>query len=129
MTELINEERQRQLENYFNSIVQRESSTTPASPRFIGEFRMIPPLTVENYDTHLLETNCTVCQNTFESGQDYVEWPCGAGHTFHYTCMLDLLRNSHTCPLCRYAVESAEVFDTEAAARYLTPRPVYSIEF
>ncbi|CAF1523036.1 unnamed protein product [Adineta steineri] len=125
LAELINEERQQQIVGYLRTLTEGSTYAVPASPQFIGAFRLRSPETVENYDNNLLETKCAVCQCNFESGQEYSQWPCDGRHTFHYACMLNLLRNSYTCPICRHAVEAANVFDIEVAARYSMTQLVY----
>jgi hypothetical protein len=80
---------------------------TPASPRFIAQFRFKRHHSVLSYEMDLLNTKCTVCLDKFDIGQHYAEWPCPGGHVFHYQCMLEVLRAKNKCPLCRYAVETS----------------------
>jgi len=95
---LINEEIQYQLNRTRNDI---NPITTAASPHLIAHFRFADRLVVTE---NLLGTTCTICREDFQLDQYFVHWSCIAQHRYHFHCMLNVLRISNTCPLCRQPV-------------------------
>ncbi len=79
---------------------------TSASARFIAQFRLEGAQIV---NIHLPETTCTICLEKLQPGESYSQWPCPAQHAFHYDCMLNVLRRQNQCPLCRHAVDAANL--------------------
>lgn len=116
---LIAEEEQHQLIAYQNNYEATWNNIIPASPNFIAQFRLT---TLQQVNDDLPDILCTVCLEGFEYGEYYAQWPCEAKHTFHYDCMLKLLRAQNTCPLCRHAVERSDY-----AARLLMAQYFYRI--
>eukprot|EP01065_Artemidia_motanka_P047485 TRINITY_DN7455_c1_g1_i1.p1 TRINITY_DN7455_c1_g1~~TRINITY_DN7455_c1_g1_i1.p1 ORF type:complete len:727 (+),score=189.24 TRINITY_DN7455_c1_g1_i1:107-2287(+) len=47
-----------------------------------------------------LELLCTVCQDSFEDGQEVARMP-GCAHSFHSECVGTWLERRNTCPTCR----------------------------
>ncbi|GMJ06414.1 hypothetical protein HRI_004310600 [Hibiscus trionum] len=45
-------------------------------------------------------SECTVCLDEFSDGDEVTSMPCG--HVYHYNCIVEWLKSSHLCPLCRY---------------------------
>ncbi|KAK8521172.1 hypothetical protein V6N13_077290 [Hibiscus sabdariffa] len=43
---------------------------------------------------------CTVCLDEFSDGDKVTSTPCN--HVYHYSCIVEWLKTSHLCPLCRY---------------------------
>lgn len=74
---------------------------TPASPRFIAEFRLNGP-----HINNMLQDQCSICLENFELDQGLAHWPCAGQHVFHFDCMLHSLRARNECPLCRHPVEA-----------------------
>jgi hypothetical protein len=107
---LINEEEDYQRIHNENDFERIWNRTTSASPRFIAQFRLEGAQTV---NSQLCETTCTICLETLKLNEHYSQWPCTAQHTFHYTCMLNVLRRQNVCPLCRDAVEAADLQPTD----------------
>lgn len=105
------EETEYQRYQYRSRVSRYISIATPASPRFIAQFRLAGWKLVGK---DLIETSCSICLEGFRLNQGFAQWPCPAKHTFHYQCMLDALRTGNKCPLCRHPVEEAKHLHTEA---------------
>ena len=105
----INEEEE--IQRNRNNDNEHTDDYTSASPRFIAEFRLEGPKTL---NTEMPEIKCTICLEQFQIGDEYSHWPCAGQHMLHHQCMLELLRWQNRCPTCRYTVEDAHlppVFD------------------
>ncbi|KAF8326397.1 uncharacterized protein EI90DRAFT_1950293 [Cantharellus anzutake] len=50
--------------------------------------------------SNLLENECAICKDSFEVQQETISLPCK--HIFHDECILPWIRQSGTCPVCRY---------------------------
>lgn len=48
----------------------------------------------------LLQKDCAVCKDDFEMSQETIELPCK--HVFHDECILPWIKQSGTCPVCRF---------------------------
>ena len=48
----------------------------------------------------LLQKDCAVCKDDFEISQETIELPCK--HVFHEECILPWIKQSGTCPVCRF---------------------------
>jgi len=48
----------------------------------------------------LLQKDCAVCKDDFEVSQETIQLPCA--HVFHDECILPWIKQSGTCPVCRY---------------------------
>jgi hypothetical protein len=44
--------------------------------------------------------DCTVCMEGIEAGSEATRMPCS--HVYHSDCIVQWLRTSYSCPLCRY---------------------------
>lgn len=119
LTSIMEEETQLQLHQYQTDINRLWQGSISASPRFIAQFRLADRQTV-TFD--LLNERCSICLENFQLNQYYTQWPCSAKHTFHFDCMLDVLRTGNKCPLCRHPVESSDLFNRETALRLLFGR-------
>lgn len=66
--------------------------------------RQIDQLTVawKVTPTTKLESNCSICLESFESGQDVRTLPCF--HTFHTKCAEDWLTQNKVCPICQFDI-------------------------
>ncbi|CAF3776171.1 unnamed protein product [Rotaria socialis] len=100
---LIEEEAEYQQHHYGNNIARILQGRTQASPRFIAEFRLTDPQTVND---NLSNETCNVCFDDFKLNQRIGQWPCDAKHSFHFNCMLNVLRAGYKCPVCRHPVEA-----------------------
>lgn len=60
-----------------------------------------PPLDIRTVDCDIGE--CTVCQEIFKHGEEYITLPCNPTHphNFHGDCIRPWLRCHDTCPTCR----------------------------
>eukprot|EP01087_Luapelamoeba_hula_P002577 TRINITY_DN1223_c0_g1_i1.p1 TRINITY_DN1223_c0_g1~~TRINITY_DN1223_c0_g1_i1.p1 ORF type:complete len:319 (-),score=62.49 TRINITY_DN1223_c0_g1_i1:203-1159(-) len=75
--------------------------------------RSAPPtkLAVNSLDQYVVEDgaatdNCTICQEDFVSGDNATKLPCT--HAYHSDCVLQWLKDHHTCPVCRHALPTEE---------------------
>ncbi|CAF1228873.1 unnamed protein product [Rotaria sordida] len=111
MARLIHEE-----ENFQTLKLERQSigqriyeRDSPASARFIAEFRMKHEQNKIIVDTKMAneQIQCIVCLEYLKLNEQYAPWPCPGKkkHIFHYQCMLSSLRSKNKCPLCRHEVE------------------------
>ena len=54
-----------------------------------------------------LDSNCSVCQNTFKLG-DILSTLQDCSHTFHHSCLQEWGKYKQECPLCRKAIPILE---------------------
>ncbi|KAL5204083.1 hypothetical protein ABZP36_008954 [Zizania latifolia] len=47
-------------------------------------------------------TECVICIEEFEEGDDLLVMPCASGHRFHDKCLAEWLARNRSCPLCRH---------------------------
>jgi hypothetical protein len=47
------------------------------------------------------DTTCCICLDNF-SGEEAIRLACNRKHVFHESCISAWLRDSSTCPVCRY---------------------------
>lgn len=57
-------------------------------------------------DIHIVDGDigeCTICQEVFACGEEYVTLPCNPTHphNFHNDCIRPWLQGHDTCPTCR----------------------------
>lgn len=50
--------------------------------------------------------NCTICQEDFATGDKATKLPCT--HSYHTDCVMQWLKEHHTCPICRHALPTEE---------------------
>ena len=60
-------------------------------------------LSTEESDQESHDT-CLICLETYKSTDIIIYFPCHTTHNFHQKCSLQWLKNSQTCPVCRYNV-------------------------
>ena len=48
------------------------------------------------------ESECAICFEDFEDGEEVSVMPCSHGHEFHPICITKWLGRSNMCPLCRH---------------------------
>ncbi|XP_074587582.1 uncharacterized protein LOC141843411 [Curcuma longa] len=51
-------------------------------------------------------STCPICLDDFEVMSQVLAMPCG--HPFHKVCLMEWLKRSHSCPLCRFSLPAAE---------------------
>ncbi len=121
---LTEEEAQHQRHQYGNDMNRILQRITSASPRFIAQFRLSDRQIVTD---DLLDTICGICLENFQLDQYFAQWPCTAKHTFHFECMLEVLRAGNKCPLCRYPVGAADLPNPETVFRLILGRMMPNI--
>lgn len=49
----------------------------------------------------MVEKTCPICMSDFESNDTVMIMPCDKRHFFHVDCIVQWLKNSQNCPICR----------------------------
>ncbi|KAG2622997.1 RING-H2 finger protein ATL74-like [Panicum virgatum] len=55
------------------------------------------------------ESECAICLEDFEDGEEVSVMPCAHGHEFHTICITKWLGRSNMCPLCRHQLPTGRV--------------------
>ena len=64
-------------------------------------------------------SDCAICLDSIQKGQNVAKMPCDGGHVFHDRCVSEWLKTRNTCPICRFALEAelqhpaAQAFDID----------------
>ncbi|CAF3731146.1 unnamed protein product [Rotaria socialis] len=116
---MIEEEVQKQESLYGNDINRILDGTRSVSPRFIAEFRLSH---LDALNNDLPDATCRICLDDYKINRCSAQWPCQARHTFHFDCMLDVLRAGNMCPLCRHPVESTHQNTIQVSLQFLLER-------
>jgi len=95
------------LMNIQQQVEQRWLSRLRRDVRHIEHLRYVhitpsrPPPDIHIVDGDVGE--CTICQEVFRPGEEYVILPCNPTHphSFHKECIRPWLRHHDTCPTCR----------------------------
>ncbi|KAI8090305.1 uncharacterized protein B0P05DRAFT_577763 [Gilbertella persicaria] len=78
----------------------------PASKRFINTLPIVKQNTLNSEET------CIICKDQLNTSEDVVtKMPCG--HYFDRDCIVPWLELHHTCPMCRYQVETEQMVQEE----------------
>jgi DNA-directed RNA polymerase subunit RPC12/RpoP len=90
------------LEAFLNQMFQNATyrGTPPASKTEVESLKR-GVIEQGHVDT---KTDCAVCKDEFELGNEYVEVPCS--HIFHPDCILPWLNMHNSCPVCRYELKT-----------------------
>ncbi|KAI8081693.1 uncharacterized protein BX664DRAFT_341045 [Halteromyces radiatus] len=93
------------LDNLVSQLLEESQSQgkgpPPASHRFMISLPTIAKKSLSSEET------CIICKEILQSSQDKVtKMPCG--HYFDEGCLLPWLQLHHTCPMCRFKVETEE---------------------
>lgn len=102
-----------------------ERKIPPASKKAI---QSIPMVTV-TADDLLEETNkeCAVCLVDQTIGSQACKLPCG--HLYHKNCLTEWLKIHCTCPVCRYEIETDDVYyERERRKKMQARKPRYRID-
>ncbi|CAM8964790.1 unnamed protein product [Rhodiola kirilowii] len=84
------------LEEFFGQLMMNDRRGPPPASR--TSIDAIPIISISR--THLLsESQCPVCQDTFELGSEARQMPCN--HFYHSDCIVPWLSRHNTCPVCR----------------------------
>ncbi|CAF4998524.1 unnamed protein product [Rotaria sp. Silwood1] len=121
---LIAEESEYQQREYGHDISRILQRITSASPYFIALFRLADP---QIANIELLYENCSICLDDFQFNRRFAQWLCKARHTFHFDCMLNVLRAGNKCPLCRHPVEPASLPSIETIIPLIAQRTMNTI--
>lgn len=58
---------------------------------------------------------CCICLKNFEQDEEVIRLPCNKNHFFHKPCILDWMRISQTCPLCKTFITEEMLHEVEAS--------------
>lgn len=47
------------------------------------------------------DPTCSICMDDYRKGDDLIELPCQGHHKFHRYCIVEWLKQSQTCAMCR----------------------------
>ncbi|KAM0788838.1 hypothetical protein ACM66B_002923 [Microbotryomycetes sp. NB124-2] len=61
-------------------------------------------VTTDMLDSPNFHPDCVICQDSFVVDDEIITIPCKHSHTFHTDCIVPWLKNSGTCPTCRFAL-------------------------
>ncbi|KAK4055633.1 hypothetical protein OIV83_000179 [Microbotryomycetes sp. JL201] len=61
-------------------------------------------VTADMIDSPNFHPDCVVCQDSFAVDDEIITLPCKHAHIFHTDCIVPWLKNSGTCPTCRFAL-------------------------
>ncbi|KAL4598372.1 hypothetical protein ACB092_11G055300 [Castanea dentata] len=77
-----------------NLLMREDHSFTPAAPSAIAALKE------GRFKSSSTDTSCTICLEDFPVGSNVTCMPCS--HIFHRQCIVEWLKNSHYCPVCRF---------------------------
>jgi len=95
--------------NILNLIIEQsmrqaqEHQKHPTSKQAVAKlnrFKMNEKYCKKNDKGVLEQPSCSVCLSEIEMGAETLLIPCG--HMYHSNCILDWLKQSNTCPVCRF---------------------------
>ncbi|CAN6479794.1 unnamed protein product [Victoria cruziana] len=90
------------LNELIEELTQNDRPGPPPAPETAID--ALPAVTLT--DRHLAtDSECPVCKEDFEAGGQVREMPCA--HVFHSDCIIPWLQLHNSCPVCRYALPSA----------------------
>lgn len=86
--------------NHVMAAISQGSIFSPNNAR--NDVTVIEQLTCDEK----LDTDCGICLNAIEKGQQFRALPCSETHRhcFHTACVDEWLKNHNTCPTCRSKV-------------------------
>jgi hypothetical protein len=94
-------------EDYFDLVIEEgEEYADPAcTEMYMEDYLPPPPGKQLEFINHLPEhehETCSICLTTFGEDRDQIVRFCGEKpHLFHEKCLVNWLKRSETCPLCR----------------------------
>ncbi|XP_058781517.1 E3 ubiquitin-protein ligase MPSR1-like [Vicia villosa] len=78
----------------------------------IGEIQFVPASkeAIESLEKVKMENSnaiekCSVCQFELNAGMEVTKMPCN--HLYHQDCIVQWLKTSHMCPMCRYPMPTS----------------------
>ena len=90
--------------NYYNNIINGLNNTPFTNPseehELLKDAKMISFNGVKEYK----ETKCPISLEQFKEGEKLIQLPCN--HLFSKEHLLNWLKDKHTCPVCRYELQS-----------------------
>ncbi|KAB2595077.1 E3 ubiquitin ligase BIG BROTHER-related-like [Pyrus ussuriensis x Pyrus communis] len=51
-----------------------------------------------------VSADCSICMEEMEVGSEAIPMPCSRSHLYHDDCIIEWLKKSRVCPLCRFAM-------------------------
>ncbi|KMZ76410.1 hypothetical protein ZOSMA_102G00250 [Zostera marina] len=94
-----------------DEITQNDRQGPPPAPS--PSIDAMPTATINEQHLSLDgSSQCPVCREDFEVGEQVREMPCK--HVYHNECIVPWLRMHNSCPVCRYRLPSQPVNDRES---------------
>nr|GME08987.1 probable E3 ubiquitin-protein ligase RHC1A [Ipomoea batatas] len=82
---------------------QNDDSPEPEPEPSSSAIEALPKVKISPEHIMACNSNCPVCKDEFEVGEEVMELPCR--HFYHSDCILPWLQTNITCPVCRYEVQ------------------------
>ncbi|KAG6538141.1 E3 ubiquitin-protein ligase Iruka-like [Zingiber officinale] len=79
-------------------VIQFDRGPWPASAEAVEGLQMVT--------TTGEDSSCPICLDDFDEMSQVLAMPCG--HPFHEVCLMEWLKRSNSCPLCRFSLPDAE---------------------
>ncbi|KAI7890815.1 uncharacterized protein EV154DRAFT_510273 [Mucor mucedo] len=103
-------EQEQFLDNLVSQLLEESQNNAkgppPASKRFMDNLPIVKGDTLDS------EESCIICKDNLRSSESTVtRMPCG--HYFDRDCLLPWLELHHTCPMCRFEVETEHAVEEE----------------
>ena len=86
--------------------IRRRKHNKPISEENIQKlkrFKLTEKYCKKDSNDNLEKPTCTICLEVIEIGKETILLPCG--HMYHSDCCLNWLKQSNTCPICRFEIK------------------------
>eukprot|EP01129_Flabellula_baltica_P002798 TRINITY_DN12665_c0_g1_i1.p1 TRINITY_DN12665_c0_g1~~TRINITY_DN12665_c0_g1_i1.p1 ORF type:complete len:141 (+),score=18.08 TRINITY_DN12665_c0_g1_i1:207-629(+) len=118
---------QRNMRSFLLSLQSQSLPRHPDRPNPSAAPLAIEELTLLVFDENLLVKyageKCVICMGGYEMGDEVNKLECS--HMFHNVCLIDWLKQTNTCPFCRFELPTLDE-DYEAAKYEKKETSVYS---
>ncbi|POO03525.1 43kDa postsynaptic protein [Trema orientale] len=99
------------LGRYIDEVLQHVGTTRGPPPAPQSAIEKLPTVGVSEEMSSSEWSQCAVCTEKFERGEEMTELPCN--HVYHKDCVLPWLELHNTCPVCRKGLPSDDT-DSES---------------
>jgi len=92
------------LRNQTSSVNEnRHKATSDKALNNLKKFKMNDKYCKKSPEGKLENPNCCICISDINMNEETVLLPCG--HLFHWSCVLEWLKQNNTCPVCRFELQ------------------------